>query len=132
MRPSMRKARFTSVSAATVPVIETLSPPARGATVTTRTGLISGAGGGALSSQAPSSSRTPRQAGTRSMVRHAACSEAVRGRMAFSVAATAAYPKRPANKMILLQPRKHPTLAARAGDHLLDAIHQVWVEWVRA
>ena len=43
IRPSMRKARFTSVSAWTVPVSETVSPPARSSTVTTRTGRISGA-----------------------------------------------------------------------------------------
>ena len=130
MRPSMRKARLTSVSAATVPVIETLSPPLRGATVTTRTGLISGAGGGALSSQAPSSSSMPRQAARRGMVRHAACSEAVRGRMVFSIAAAAEYPKRPSQRNDFLQPRKPPALAARGGDRPFDAIHQVWVEGV--
>ena len=96
----MRKARLTSVSACTVPVSETVSPPLRGSTVTTRTGRISGAGGGASSSQAPSSS-SDAEAGWpgADMVRNAACSEAVRWTHGVSDAAAAEYPKQPANKM---------------------------------
>ena len=44
IRPSIRKARLTSICAWTVPVSETVSPPARSSIVTTRTGRISGRG----------------------------------------------------------------------------------------
>ena len=66
MRPSMRKPRLTSVSACTLPVRETVSPPGRCWPMTTRTGRISGAAGSSADLQAASiSTDSPRRAVTR-------------------------------------------------------------------